>query len=215
MIRIDPHVHTIYSTDGLITSKDLVYECNKKGIDCVAICDHNTIHGALKFKEEINLKIIVGEEINTREGEIIGLFLKEEISSGLSPAETIIRIKDQGGLIYLPHPFDTWRKSILSANALSQIFNQIEIVEIFNSRSLLKRCNNEAFQFCKKYGFFPAVGSDAHTKYEIGNSFLEMDDFDSKDDFIINIKQAKLFTKKTSILMRLWIKFLKSSYAIK
>jgi len=209
MIRVDSHIHTIYSKDGFITVRGLVHRCKKKGIDCVAICDHNTIQGALQFKDEVPLKIIVGEEVNTSEGEIIGLFLREEIPPGLSPVETVKRIRNQNGLVYLPHPFDSFRKATITARALNQIFKDIDIVEVFNSRSLFGKSNKKALQFDKKNGFALAVGSDAHTRYEIGNSYVEMKDFDSKEDFLKNLKNAKLVTKKTSIFVRIWIKFLK------
>ncbi len=214
MIRVDLHIHTIYSKDGFITPRGLIDRCKKKRIDCVAICDHNTIQGALQFKDEVFLKIIVGEEIDTREGEIIGLFLKEEISSGLSLVETVKRIKDQNGLVYVPHPFDTFRKASISVNALNQIFSYIDIVEVFNSRSLFSKSNKKALQFGKKNGFVLAVGSDAHTRYEIGNSYLDMEDFDTKEDFLENLKNAKLVTKRTSIFIRIWIKFLKILHGI-
>jgi hypothetical protein len=209
MIRVDLHIHTVYSKDGFITPRELIYRCKKKRIDCVAICDHNTIQGALQFKDEVPLKIIVGEEVDTSEGEVIGLFLKKEIFSGLSPTETIEEIKEQDGLVYLPHPFDAFRKATLTADALNQIFKDIDIVEVFNSRNLLSKSNKKALQFGKRNGFALAVGSDAHTRYEIGNSYLEMEDFEVKEDFLENLKNAKLVTKRTSIFVRMWIKFLK------
>ena len=214
MIRADPHIHTIYSKDGFITARGLIHRCKKKGIDCVAICDHNTIQGALQFKDEVPLEIIVGEEVDTRGGEIIGLFLTEEIPPDLSPVETVKRIKEQNGLVYIPHPFDTFRKATIGADALNQIFNHIDIVEVFNSRSLFNKSDKKALQFCKKNGFIVVVGSDAHTRYEIGNSYLEMEDFDTKEDFLENLKNARLVTKRTPIFVRMWIKFLKILHRI-
>ena len=214
MIRVDPHIHTVYSKDGFVTARALIDVCIRRRIDCVAICDHNTIQGALQFKDEVPLKIIVGEEIDTSEGEMIGLFLRKMIPLGLSPGETVERIKGQNGLVYIPHPFDTYRRASISVDALNQIVNYIDIVEVFNSRSLFSDSNKKALQFAQKNGFAFAVASDAHSKYEIGNSYVEMGDFNTKEGFLENLRNAKLVTKRTSIFVRMWIKFLKTMHGI-
>jgi hypothetical protein len=156
------------------------------------------------------IRIIVGEEIDAEEGEIIGLFLKEEIPSGLSLKAAVKKIKNQGGIVYVPHPFDSFRKAALKHNDVEKIKNDIDVVEIFNSRTLFDKYNRMAFEFSRKNNFLVSVGSDAHYKYEIGNSYMEMEDFGDTDSFLERLKDAKLFAYKTPLTVRLYIKILKN-----
>jgi hypothetical protein len=201
-MKIDIHIHTRYSPDSLITPVELMEQCKSKGIEYVGITDHNTIEGALKLKEEVSIRVIVGEEIKTEHGEIIGLFLKNVVPSGLSVVRTIELIKEQGGIIYLPHPFDGLRRSMMDIVLLEKIVDKIDVMEVFNSRSLFMLANDIAFKFAKEHNIIPAVGSDAHTKYEIGNSYIEMDDFNSGDEFLKKLKNAQLFARRTPFSTR-------------
>jgi len=209
MIKLDMHIHTKYSKDGFLTADQLVRSCRKKGLNSIAICDHNTIKGALQFKDEVNVKIIVGEEIETEQGEIIGLFLKDEVPSGLSILETIEMIKEQGGIVYIPHPFDNFRKATIDITVLEKIIDKIDVIEVFNSRTLFNQANEIALKFAKEHNITPAVGSDAHTKYEIGNSYIEMEDFSTKEEFLKSLKNARLFTQRTPLFGRLRAKTMK------
>jgi predicted metal-dependent phosphoesterase TrpH len=137
LLKADLHVHTQYSLDCNTPLEKIVARCIAKGINCVAIADHGTAEGALKLKETASIKIIVAEEILTPYGEIMGMFLEETIPSGLPVAETISRIRAQGGLVCIPHPFDVLRSSALRSHTIEEIADQIDILEVLNARVML------------------------------------------------------------------------------
>ncbi|MEE9324142.1 MAG: PHP domain-containing protein, partial [Dehalococcoidia bacterium] len=134
-LRADFHMHTHYSSDCATPPERLVARCVEVGLSCIALTDHNTIKGALEVERMAPFKVIVAEEIKTPFGEITGLVLKEEVPPGLSPQETVARIKEQGGLVSIPHPFDRFRNSVLKYEALESILSQVDIIEVFNSRT--------------------------------------------------------------------------------
>jgi len=136
--------------------------------------------------------VIVAEEIMTPHGEIMGMFLKQTIPSGLSVDKTIAQIRSQGGLVCIPHPFDMLRQSALRSNILEEIAEQIDIIEVFNSRTLLPKNSAKALAFALKYGIPKSAGSDAHTLYEIGNAYVEMPEFNGKDDFLQALEKGKI-----------------------
>ena len=211
-MKVDMHVHTKYSKDSLLSLEGLFSVCRRKGINCIAITDHNTIRGALEFQKRFPLRVIVGEEIESKAGEIIGLFLKEEIPPGLSAGKTIATIKKQGGLVYLPHPFDRWRKASIDFKSIEPFWNEVDIIEVFNSRSLISSWNEQALELAgerrKPYG----VGSDAHSEKEVGKSLVEIEDFHSPAEFVANLTRAKIIEKKkTPLIWRLLIKLINIS----
>ncbi|RLQ05541.1 PHP domain-containing protein [Geobacillus stearothermophilus] len=165
----------------------------KKGINCVAITDHNTIEGALWFKEySKKINVIIGEEIFTDKGEIIGLFLEKNIEPGLSPEETVYQIKEQGGIVYIPHPFDKDRiKSCLELEKILSLQDEIDIIETFNSRTRQQKFNDKAYKLCKELNKISAVGSDSHTVAEIGRSYQIIDPFNTPYEFLKNLMKAK------------------------
>ena len=203
------HVHTSCSPDSLIRVDDLLKTCDHKGVDCVAVIDHDTMEGALKLHEQAPSRIIVGEEIHTTAGEIAGLFLKETIQPWLSPLETIEKIKEQGGLVYLPHPFDNMRGSVLEEQALHEIWEKVDIVETFNSRSTFPWSNWKAAKFAKEKGILAGVGSDAHSKYELGMACVLMEPFDSAHDFLVKLADTGKRTRKTPAIYILLTKIYK------
>jgi len=209
MIKVDMHVHTSFSPDSLIHIDDLLRACDRRGIDCVAVTDHDTAEGALKLYESAPSRIIVGEELHTTSGEIIGLFLKETIPPLLSPMETIERIKQQGGLVYLPHPFDRMRSSVLADQARDEIWELLDIVEVFNSRSGFRRSNKEAAAFAAEKGIPAGAGSDAHARYELGNAHAIMEPFSSAEDFLLKLADAEIHTRKTPVIFNLATKVYK------
>jgi len=146
--------------------------------------------------------VIVAEEILTPHGEIMGMFLKEGIPSGISVEETISRIRAQGGLVNIPHPFSTFRPSALDSEILEELVTQgqIDLVEVFNARSLLRRSSAEAKIFAQKYGIPGGAGSDAHSLSEIGNAYVEMPEFNGRDDFLNALTQGKVFGRRTNPL---------------
>lgn len=205
VLAIDLHVHTNYSKDGAVPIEKVVTLCRQKGLHGVGVIDHNTIEGALKLKTSPidGFSIIVGEEIDTSEGEITGLFLKEWISPGLSPEETIDRIKQQGGLVYITHPFCRFRRSRLRLNALKRVVDRVDIIEVFNSRNIFHGDNKKAYAFAKDNKKLMMVGSDAHIAYEYGKSYIRISPFNSAEEFKRNLAGAEFVMRKSP----LWVHF--------
>jgi len=173
-MRIDFHSHTYTSRDSLNDPARIVAACQRAGIDGLVVTDHNNINGAYAVQRLAPFCVIIGEEIYTTAGEIIGLFLREEIPKGLSPQETVARIKAQGGLVYLPHPFDRLRRGALASAAREAIWDQIDIIEVFNARCLFPGDNAQALALARERGAVMAAGSDAHTIAEFGSTYVEV-----------------------------------------
>ena len=178
----------------------LIKRCLELGINCVAIADHGTVEGALKLKEIAPFSVIVAEEILTPDGEVMGMFLEETIPSGISVSEAISRIRSQNGLVCIPHPFDIFRPSALGSKVLEKVADQIDIIEVFNARTLPFQSQRKAMSFAEKHNLFKSAGSDAHTLPEIGNAYIEMPDFSIRDDFLEALGQGKIYGSKTNPL---------------
>lgn len=209
MPRLELHCHTIYSKDSLTTPEKLLEGCRHKGIDQVAVTDHNSIEGALKARQVAPEMVIIGEEIYTTKGELLVFFLKEEIPGNLSPRETITRLKDQGAFISVSHPFDQQRGGSWKENDLLEILPYIDAVETFNARCLLPSYNQDAKRFAEKHGLLETVGSDAHALPELGKATIEIADFSDADSFRENLTHAVQYNK----LSPFWVHFY-SSYAV-
>jgi predicted metal-dependent phosphoesterase TrpH len=198
LIKADLHIHTCYSMDCLTPLEQIVERCLKLGINCIAVADHNTIAGALKLREIAPFKVIVAQEILTPVGEIMGLFLREEVPKGLSPQETISRIRSQGGLVGIPHPFGRslpWNTNPLTS---TEVLSQVDIIETFNSRTPFSSSIARAGKLAKEHGKVASAGSDAHTLGEIGRAYVEMPEFNGPDDFLNSLAQGKIFGQKSS-----------------
>ncbi len=203
MLRADLHCHTCYSPDSTSALKDIVRQCRKVGVDCLAVTDHNCLRGALELREMAPFLVIPGEEIKSSEGEIIGLFLKEEVRPGLSPQETAGRIKEQGGLVYIPHPF-SWRASGLKTEALESILPSVDIVEVFNARNnIFRGANRKAEAFAREHSLPMAAGSDAHRLGELGRSGVIMPEFGGAEGFLRSIAQATMVRAYSPV----WVHF--------
>jgi len=203
LIKADLHIHTGYSPDSVTPLESIVARCNERGINCVAITDHNTIAGALDMKRVAPFKVVVGEEIDTKEGEVIGYYLGEEIPRGLTALETVRRIKRQGGVVCIPHPFDSFRFSALRRDSLEALVPHIDIIEVFNSRLLLRRHAARADEFARAHGLLASAGSDAHTATEVGNAYVEMPDFNDRSEFLAALAQGTIVGRISSPLVRL------------
>jgi hypothetical protein len=203
--KVDLHLHTVFSSDGLITIEQAAKIGTREGFDCLAVTDHNEISGAIKLAEISTIKIIIGEEIRTKDGDIIGLFLNERIPPYLSMKETIEMIKSQDGIVYLPHPFK------LDENVIMDNIGCIDIVEIYNSSYKRSRKSNFVLELAHKYEKIVASGSDAHTAFEIGNSYIEMESFEGRDDFLPKLRDGYLHVRFTPF----WYKALTNSYVRK
>jgi predicted metal-dependent phosphoesterase TrpH len=212
LIKADLHIHTAYSMDCSMSLEQIIARCLEVGINCLAVADHNAIAGALKMKEIAPFFIIVSEEILTLDGEIIGMFLNQEIPSKLSMEETIARIKAQDGLVCIPHPYDRLRFSVFRNQVFEHIMPQVDIIEVFNARSLSPGSSTRAQQLAQKYGKLASAGSDAHTSSEIGNAYVEMPEFNSKDEFLVSLAEGKICgskSKPTVHFSSIWARFKK------
>jgi len=201
LLKADLHIHTKYSGDCNTPLEKIINRCLEIGINCIAIADHGTAEGALKMQEMAPFKVIVAEEILTPHGEIMGMFLKETIPSGLSVEQTISQIKAQGGLVNIPHPFDRFRPSALDSGIIEKIVDQIDAVEVFNAREPFRKPSAKAQAFAEKYGIPGTVGSDAHTIGEIGNAYIEMPEFNGRDDFLQALRAGKVVGHRTNPLI--------------
>ena len=179
--NVEFHCHTVYSKDSLTRPADLVQTCRRKGIDRVVITDHNTIAGARAAQAIDPERVIVGEEIMTTRGEILAAFVTEEIPKGLTPHETLRRLKDQGAFISVSHPFDRWRSGHWQTEDLLEILPHIDAIEVYNSRCMLAQFNQEAHQFAETHNLAGTVGSDAHAAFELGQSRMELELFEGPE----------------------------------
>lgn len=213
MLKADFHIHTAYSMDCDTSPEEIVSRCLGTGINCIAIADHDSIEGALKIQSLAPFPVIVAEEILTPHGEIMGMFLQERIPSGISVEQAISHIKAQGALVCIPHPFDTFRGLRLDSKRLEEMVEQIDIIEIFNARSPLLRASTKARTFARKYGIHETAGSDAHIPNEIGNTYVEMPEFNGRDDFLQALRKGKISRRRSNPLVHFnstWTKLKKS-----
>ncbi len=175
------HCHTYASKDSLTSPEALVAACRRKGIDRVVVTDHNSIAGARAAKALDPERVIVGEEIMTTRGEILAAFVAEEIPAGLTPQETIRRLREQGAFISVSHPFDEWRQGGWRLDHLLEILPLVDAIEGFNSRCMLPRFNARAMEFARERGIPITVGSDAHAAFELGRAALTLPPFEGPD----------------------------------
>src|SRR2546427_1803592 len=191
LVRVDLHLHSSASFDGRVPPSEIARRCRQLGLSPIVLTDHDTIDGARSLMDA-GEQVVVGQEILTSEGELIGLFLKEVVPKQLSPEEATAAVKEQGGLVYLEHPYDTTRRNLREA-AIERIADQIDIVEVFNGRSRPED-NRRAEELRSALGVAAGAGSDAHTLREIGGVYLEMEAFDGAHDFLAKLRSAKLVT---------------------
>lgn len=193
MWKVDLHSHTVYSKDSLTRTVDQIARARSVGLDKLAITEHNRIDGALAAKKLAPDLVIVGEEIMTTHGEIIAYFLTEEVPRGLSPQETIKRLRDQGAVISIPHPLDSVRGSAMRLANVLPIIEAVDALEVLNARCVLERDNVAALQLAQKHNKLMTAGSDAHIPFEVGRAYLEMPPFaDDPASFLAALQQARV-----------------------
>jgi hypothetical protein len=181
MFRVEFHCHTNASSDSLTRPSDLVAAARRKGIDRLIITDHNTIAGAQIARALDPELVIVGEEIMTTRGEILAAYVLEEIPAGLTPQETIHRLKDQGAFISVSHPFDRLRSGAWQERDLLEILPLVDAIEVYNSRCMFPGFNRAARRFAEQQDIPGTVGSDAHAPFEVGRSLLLLEPFEGPD----------------------------------
>jgi predicted metal-dependent phosphoesterase TrpH len=190
------HVHTTFSSDSILKPETLIKIAAARGLDGVAITDHNTMDGVWRLMAlSPPLRVIPGEEITTRQGEVIGLFLQEAIPAGLDVLETIGRIRAQGGIVAAPHLGDRLRRHVLQRSCWPEVLPLVDLIEGFNGRTVFKADDCLARQVAADYGKSLIAGSDSHTPWELGRCGLEMGDFDTGKDFVAAVKESRFFGK--------------------
>ncbi len=191
-VRVDFHSHTMWSGDSTTTAAEFAEYVGASGIDVVCITDHSAIAGALHLREMLDCRVVIGEEMRTHAGELIGLFLTGRIPQGLPPVETAKRIHDQGGLVYVPHPFDELRNN-LRADVLDELVEAglIDGIEVLNAKTSLKSLNQRAADYAAKHDLAVGAGSDAHIPEALGAAYLEMPDFDTPAQFLAAMRQGR------------------------
>lgn len=206
--KVELHSHTLYSKDSLTSLELIVETCRRTHIDRIAITDHNTAEGALMLATMAPDLIIPGEEIMTTQGELLTFFVRETIPPGLSPADTIRRLRDQGAVISVSHPYDRLRKGAWDEPDLLKIVDDVDAIEVFNSRCIFAEDNAKALAFAQAHHKPGTVGSDAHIAYELGRATLLMQPFEGPADFYESLRRATLATKVSPVWVHLF-----SSYA--
>jgi predicted metal-dependent phosphoesterase TrpH len=191
LISVDLHNHTHYSPDSILSPRRFVREARRRGLDVVAVTDHNTIRGALAVRELSEQPVIIGEEVKSADGEILGLFLSAEVPKGLTASETIARIKQQGGVVGVPHPFDSLR-SALNEDIMLTLIGHIDFIEALNARMVFSGHNDKAREFATAHALPTTAGSDAHSPWEVGHCYVEMPPFEGPRDFIAALRHGRL-----------------------
>lgn len=203
-IRLDMHTHSEYSPDSRTPLREQARALAAAGIDVVCATDHNTIEGALRLREIADgVRVIVGEEVSSRDGEIIGLFLERPIPRDLSGEETIALIHEQGGIVSVPHPFSRNRMYHLRRDALDRLWPQIDCLEVFNAREAFASDNRRAEAYARERNIPGAVGSDAHRSSEIGRAWIEVDEFTGPDDFVEALRGGAVHGRLTGSAIHL------------
>jgi predicted metal-dependent phosphoesterase TrpH len=213
-VYADFHMHSEHSKDCVVPVRDLLARARECGLDVIAITDHNSADGGLEGREladEYGVRVIVGEEVKTSEGEVVGLFLEETIPGGLSFAETIAAIREQKGVVYLPHPFDRLH-TVPSYAILKQHVRDIDVVEVFNSRLAFPAFNERAELFAQRYRISAAAGSDAHVLPGLGTAMTAMAPFAGRDDFLDALADSRIIRRPKSYLYLTGLKFIQTNF---
>jgi len=203
LIRADLHNHTYYSPDSILSPAQAIERARQAGLDCIAITDHNTVRGGLAARDMADgFQVIVGEEVRTAAGEVLGLFLEEDVPRGLPAHETVALIKAQGGLVGVPHPFDHLRSALGEAE-MEELIHEIDFIEALNSRIVFGVHNKLAREFARRHQKPVTAASDAHCAREVGRAFVEMPPFTGRDDFLESLAQSRLVGRLSSPLIHM------------
>jgi glycosyltransferase involved in cell wall biosynthesis len=211
LIDVDLHMHTDHSHDCVTPVESLLATAKARGLGAIAVTDHNEISGALEARAKASgIKVIVGEEVKTADqGEVIGLFIEELIPRGLTLEATIAEIKRQGGIVYVPHPFDRMH-AVPDYQHLIGVLDDVDAIEVFNPRVAIQEFNEEAARFAAKYRIPAGAGSDAHVTQGLGSVRIRMPDFDGPAEFMEALREADIVRTPASLLYVQALKFLQT-----
>jgi predicted metal-dependent phosphoesterase TrpH len=217
LIDVDLHMHTDHSPDCATPVEVLLATAREQGLGAIAVTDHNEVSGALEARTRAAesdpahpVKVIVGEEVKTAgEGEVIGLFIEERIPRGMTLAETVAEIKRQGGVVYVPHPFDRMH-AVPDYEHLLPVLEEVDAIEVFNPRVAIGAFNEEAARFAGKYRIPAGAGSDSHVAQGLGSVRVRMRDFEGPQEFLQSLRDAEIVTRPTSLLYVQALKFLET-----
>lgn len=206
MFKVDLHTHSAASPDGGITPDQYQQALEGGLLDAVAITDHNTIAMAVALQKQLGERIIIGEEIMTTRGEIIGLFLEKPVAAGLTPLKAVKQIKDQGGLVYIPHPFETVRKG-LDSRALTGIADYVDVMEVCNGRAFVQNRSAKAVVWARLNQKDGAASSDAHGYKGLGTTYSDLPEMPTRDNLLTILDRAVLHTGRPPVRSLLYPKY--------
>jgi predicted metal-dependent phosphoesterase TrpH len=208
----DFHIHTRFSRDSILTEERLIEKAVERGLTHVCVTNHNNIEGAIAVRDKVAelgltdaLTVILGEEVSTADGEVVGIFLTRTIPRGLSANETADEVHRQGGLVSIPHPFDPFRGSHIREGPLRNLaeMGKIDVVEVFNCRVTLQRHNLEAAEFANRYGIPGIAASDSHSSFEVAMAFNAMPAFDSADELRASLTENDWHASRSSVFIHM------------
>jgi predicted metal-dependent phosphoesterase TrpH len=206
MYKIDLHTHSIASPDGGITESQYANALSTNLVDLIAVTDHNRIDLALEIRKNLGDRIIVGEEIMTTSGEIIGLYLEKSVRAGLTPLETVKQIKDQGGIVYIPHPFESMRSG-LHPGILEELIDYVDIMEVCNGRAFLQNRSAQAVIWAKLNRIIGVASSDAHGALGLGRTYTRVPEMPNKDDLLKALGHGIPVTDRPGVRALLYPKY--------
>lgn len=207
--RVDMHTHTEFSPDSRTKLAAFAAAAADAGLDAVCVTDHDTVEGALRLREiAAAVRVIVGEEISTKDGEIIGLFLEAAVPRALPAEETIARIHDQGGIVYVPHPFSRNRRNHIRFSALQRIAGTLDAMEVFNAREAFAGDNRRALAFAARHAIAGGAGSDAHRSSELGRAYVELDrDFATPTEFVTALRSGRVAGRLSGVTVHVGTRY--------
>jgi predicted metal-dependent phosphoesterase TrpH len=206
----DFHIHTRFSRDSILTEEKLIARAIERGLTHVAITNHNNVEGAIAVRDKVTelglqdkLTVILGEEVSTADGEVVGIFLERTIPRGLSANETADEIHRQGGLVSIPHPFDPFRGAHIREGPLRNLaeIGKIDMIEVFNCRVTFQRHNDEAAEFAKRFGITGIAASDTHSSFEVAMAFNAMPAFDTADALRASLQENEWHASRSSVFI--------------
>jgi predicted metal-dependent phosphoesterase TrpH len=188
-LRLDLHNHTAYSADGLMAPATLLGKARRNGVGCIAVTDHNTVQGALEAmalaeSDPTLPRVIPGVEVSTADGDVIGLYVTQPIPRGLPALDTVAIIREMGGIVYLPHPFDSVRRGTISSRVREQVAAQADMVEVLNGKSLSPWSVRNSDALARRHGKPRGAGSDAHGRREVGQAYVVIERQPTRDDLV-------------------------------